>query len=80
MCYSVAAEIDPDQPNLWYGLARAQAQLGEKEKAMESLKKAVDHANSPERHSDNGKTYINNGKTYIKGAKNKGFPLGKKSG
>jgi tetratricopeptide (TPR) repeat protein len=43
LCYSVAAEIDPDQPNLWYGLARAQALLGEKEKAMESLRKAVDH-------------------------------------
>jgi tetratricopeptide (TPR) repeat protein len=43
LCYSVAAEIDPDQPNLWYGLARAQAQMGEKEKAMESLRKAVDH-------------------------------------
>ena len=43
LCYSVAAEIDPDQPYLWYGLARAQAQLGEKEKAIESLKKAVDH-------------------------------------
>ncbi len=43
LCYSVAVEIDPDEPYLWYGLARAQAQLGEKEKAMESLKKAVDH-------------------------------------
>jgi tetratricopeptide (TPR) repeat protein len=43
LCYSVAVEIHPDEPYLWYGLARAQAQLGEKEKAMESLKKAVDH-------------------------------------
>jgi dienelactone hydrolase len=43
LCYSVSAAIDPDQPYLWYGLARAQAQMGEKEKAMESLKKAVDH-------------------------------------
>jgi tetratricopeptide (TPR) repeat protein len=43
LCYSVAAAIDPDQPNLWYGLARAQAQMGEKEKAMDSLRKAVDH-------------------------------------
>lgn len=43
LCYSVAAEIHPDEPYLWYGLARAQAQLGEKDKAMESLKKAVDH-------------------------------------
>jgi tetratricopeptide (TPR) repeat protein len=43
LCYSVAAAIDPDQPNVWYGLARAQAQMGEKEQAMESLRKAVDH-------------------------------------
>jgi tetratricopeptide (TPR) repeat protein len=43
LCYSVSAEIDPDQPNIWYGLGRAQAQLGEKEKAMDSLRKAVDH-------------------------------------
>jgi predicted esterase len=43
LCYSVSSEIDPDQPYVWYGLARAQAQMGEKEKAMESLRKAVDH-------------------------------------
>ncbi len=40
---SVAAEIHPEEPLLWYKLAAAQAQMGQKEKAFSSLKKAVDH-------------------------------------
>jgi predicted esterase len=40
---SVAAEIHPEEPLLWYKLAAAQAQMGQKENALSSLKKAVDH-------------------------------------
>jgi predicted esterase len=40
---SVAAEIHPEEPLLWYKLAAAQAQMNEKENALASLKKAVDH-------------------------------------
>ncbi len=40
---SVAAEIHPEEPLLWYKLAAAQAQMGQKENALSSLKKAVEH-------------------------------------
>jgi predicted esterase len=40
---SVAAEIHPEEPLLWYKLAAAQAQLGEKENALASLKKASEN-------------------------------------
>jgi tetratricopeptide (TPR) repeat protein len=40
---SVAAEIHPEEPLLWYKLAAAQAQMGQKENALSSLKKAIEH-------------------------------------
>jgi predicted esterase len=40
---SVAAEIHPEEPLLWYKLAAAQAQMGDKDKALSSLKQSVDH-------------------------------------
>jgi len=40
---SVAAEIHPEEPLLWYKLAAAQAQMGDKENALSSLKKVVEH-------------------------------------
>jgi predicted esterase len=40
---SVAAEIHPEEPFLWYRLAAAQAQMGEKDNALSSLKKAVEY-------------------------------------
>ncbi len=38
----LAAEIQPDNPQLFFNLARAQALSGKKREAMESLKKAVE--------------------------------------
>jgi predicted esterase len=40
---SVAAEIHPEEPMIWYKLAAAQAQMGDKQNALSSLKTAVDH-------------------------------------
>jgi tetratricopeptide (TPR) repeat protein len=40
---SVAAEIHPEEPMIWYKLAAAQAQIGNKNDALSSLKKAVEH-------------------------------------
>jgi hypothetical protein len=40
---SVAAEIHPEEPLVWYKLAAAQVQMGDKNDALSSLKKAVDH-------------------------------------
>jgi predicted esterase len=40
---SVAAEIHPEEPLYWYKLAAAQAQMNDKDKALSSLKQAVDH-------------------------------------
>ena len=40
---SVAAEIHPEEPLLWYKLAAAQAQMDQKENALSSLKKALEH-------------------------------------
>ncbi|HEY7162052.1 MAG TPA: hypothetical protein VH815_12375 [Acidobacteriota bacterium] len=40
---SVAAEIHPEEPLIWYKLAAAQAQMGDKDKALSSLKHALDH-------------------------------------
>lgn len=40
---SVAAEIHPEEPLLWYKLAAAQAQMGDKNNALSSLMKAVEH-------------------------------------
>ena len=39
---SVAAEIVPDSPEVWYKLAAAHARNGSKRRALESLRKAVD--------------------------------------
>jgi predicted esterase len=39
---SLAAEISPDGPWIWYELAAAHARKGSKKKALESLRKAVD--------------------------------------
>jgi hypothetical protein len=38
---SVVTHIHPEDPWVWYLLARPQAQLGKKEKALESLETAV---------------------------------------
>jgi predicted esterase len=40
---SVAVEIHPEEPLYWYKLAAAQAQMNDKDKALSSLKQAVDH-------------------------------------
>jgi tetratricopeptide (TPR) repeat protein len=37
----VAAEIKPDEPYVWYGLARAQARGGQKSEALKALRRAV---------------------------------------
>ena len=39
---SVAAEISPDSPEIWYAMAAAHARKGSKKKALESLRKAVE--------------------------------------
>ncbi|HVG09869.1 MAG TPA: hypothetical protein VNM67_19365 [Thermoanaerobaculia bacterium] len=39
---SIAAEISPDSPGIWYGIAAAHARKGSKKKALESLRKAVE--------------------------------------
>jgi tetratricopeptide (TPR) repeat protein len=41
LTFSVAAQIHPEDPWRWYLVARPQTQLGQKEKALESLQKAV---------------------------------------
>ena len=38
----VAVEIAPDNAEIWYGLAVAQARKGSKKRALESLRKAID--------------------------------------
>jgi predicted esterase len=39
---SVAREIEPEDPGVWFGLARAQAGQGRKGEALEALNRAVD--------------------------------------
>ncbi|HWN41605.1 MAG TPA: hypothetical protein VNW71_05255, partial [Thermoanaerobaculia bacterium] len=39
---SIAAEISPDSPGIWYEIAAAHARKGSKKKALESLRKAVE--------------------------------------
>lgn len=39
---TIAAEIRPNNPQTWYRLATAQVQSGEKKRALESLKRAVE--------------------------------------
>lgn len=39
---SIAAEISPDSPEVWYEIAAAHARKGSKRKALENLRKAVD--------------------------------------
>jgi tetratricopeptide (TPR) repeat protein len=39
---SIAAEIRPESPEIWYELAAANARSGSKKKALESLRKAVE--------------------------------------
>ena len=47
---AVVTQIHPEEPWIWYKLARAQAQMGQKEKALESLNKAVQQGfDDPER-------------------------------
>jgi predicted esterase len=38
---SVVTQIHPEEPWYWYALARAQTQLGQKEKALQALERAV---------------------------------------
>ena len=38
---SVVSQIHPEDPWNWYALARPQSQMGQKQKALESLEKAV---------------------------------------
>lgn len=39
---SIAAEISPDSPGIWYEIAAAHARKGSKKKALENLRKAVE--------------------------------------
>jgi tetratricopeptide (TPR) repeat protein len=39
---SIAAEISPDGPWIWYEIAAAHARKGSKKKALENLRKAVE--------------------------------------
>src|SRR5262245_33327883 len=39
---AVAAEASPDNPEIWYGLARARAQVGWKKDAVKALERAVE--------------------------------------
>jgi tetratricopeptide (TPR) repeat protein len=39
---SIAAEIVPDSPDVWFELAAANARKGSKKKAIENLRKAVE--------------------------------------
>ncbi len=39
---SIAAEISPDSPGVWYQIAASHARKGSKKKALESLRKAVE--------------------------------------
>ena len=42
LALSIAAEIRPENPGVWYGLAQARALGGERTEALEALSKAVD--------------------------------------
>ncbi|MBV8200617.1 MAG: hypothetical protein JOZ15_08330 [Acidobacteria bacterium] len=40
-CLSIAAEIEPEDPEAWYKLAAAQARRGSRQRALETLQRAV---------------------------------------